>query len=56
MRGGTINHDKRYSFINLLQLLCRLKVISQAEYEQKCYFEVNPLVKAHKLFIEPFKK
>jgi hypothetical protein len=56
MRGGKVNQDKRNSFMDLMILLRRLKVISQAEYDERCYFEVNPLVSAHKLFVEPFKK
>ena len=56
MRGGTVNEDKRNSFMELMLLLLRLKVISQAEYDVQCHYDVNPFVKAHKLFVEPFKE
>lgn len=54
MRGGTINKDRHDGYMGLMMLLYKLNVLSEERYQMQTFFDINPLVKAHKLFIDKF--
>lgn len=59
MRGGIINKDKIDSFMSLMFVLEAFNIITKAEYYRLGFVtdkdDMNPLVKANKLFVDPFR-